>query len=110
MSTVTPGVTSEQAGQGLIQGSICLELALAWRDRILHLVEYREEAIALLFLAEVVRNHIVVVFLGQQGSPLHRVHGGKNILICREGDKEGERNQPETYCEIRHHLKNYFPK
>ena len=44
--------------------------------------------------------------------PLHCVHGGKNILICREGDKEGERNQPETYCEIRHHLKetNYFPK
>ena len=108
-----------------------------------YLVKYWEEAIALLFLAEVVRNHIVVVFLGQQGSPvgykeyywfiwekvwykpedhdelflqvtckspLHRVHGGKNILICREGDKEGERNQPETYCEIRHHLKKIFPQ
>ena len=37
--------------------------------------------------------------------PFHGVHGRENILICREGDKEGERNQPETYCEIRHHLK-----
>ena len=42
--------------------------------------------------------------------PLHSVHGGKDIFICREGDKEGERNQPETNCEIRHHLeKKLFP-
>ena len=40
--------------------------------------------------------------------PFHGVHCGQNILIGWEGDKEGKGNQPETYCEICHHLKNEF--
>ena len=45
-----------------------LKLCFAWCNRVLHRVEDAEQAVTLLLLAEVIRNHVII--LRHEGPPL----------------------------------------